>query len=224
MNVSASLYSANIVDVYGSGIVESKVILNKYSKQVSNVQSDIEFEFYKEYVKGFTSDKKHIDNINKNFENKKALVDKIKKEGGFLFVDFETVVYPGQKNMYTTIEIIEKTKPNRLKFISQGINSKPSLNKSDLIGKMMNYSWIGRELLQNNQLDLNDNACPVYHCTNGFNHNKLKPFLNVFNTGVVKEKSLILDTLNHDADPARRAAAAYLVGHFHDPNEINPGA
>ena len=31
---------------------------------------------------------------------------------------------------------------------------------------------------------------------------------------------LIIDTLNHDPDPERRAAAAFLIGHFTNPHEI----
>ena len=38
--------------------------------------------------------------------------------------------------------------------------------------------------------------------------------------GVVKERKLILDTLNHDPNAERRAAAVFLVGFFSDPNEI----
>ncbi|WP_332248013.1 HEAT repeat domain-containing protein [Legionella tunisiensis] len=30
----------------------------------------------------------------------------------------------------------------------------------------------------------------------------------------------MIDTLNNDPDPSRRAAAAFLMGHFKDPNEI----
>ena len=42
----------------------------------------------------------------------------------------------------------------------------------------------------------------------------------MFNEGAVKEKTLILNTLKHDPNPERRAAAAFLVGHFQDPHEI----
>lgn len=70
------------------------------------------------------------------------------------------------------------------------------------------------------QVKIIDISCPVYHCMSGFNHKKLKPYLNVFNDGAVKEKQFILNTLDHDPNTDRRAAAAFLVGHFKSPNEI----
>lgn len=85
---------------------------------------------------------------------------------------------------------------------------------------MIKYDRIGLALMMNNKIKQLAAPCPVYHCAMGFEHPKLKPYLKVFNDGAIKEKAMILETLNHDLDPARRAAAAFLVGHFRDPHEI----
>ncbi len=85
---------------------------------------------------------------------------------------------------------------------------------------MMEYNDLTYKLENLNQLKINNISCPVYHCTVGFDNSKLKPYLNMFNIGSIKEKKLILNTLNHDSNPERQAAAAFLTGHFSDPKEI----
>jgi HEAT repeat protein len=89
---------------------------------------------------------------------------------------------------------------------------------------MLQYQSIGNDLFNNKKLrtiDLDDNNCPVYHCiAAGFTHPKLKPYLVIFNQGIVKQKEFILDTLKNDPDSGRRGAAAFLLGHLQDPHEI----
>jgi len=85
---------------------------------------------------------------------------------------------------------------------------------------MMQFNHLELQLMMNNQLDLENDTCPVYHCITGFKHPQLKPYLSVFNQGVIKQRKLILQTLNQDKDPERRAAAAFLIGHFQNPKDI----
>jgi hypothetical protein len=214
------LHANTIVEVYGTGIEKSELILKKYTKDVIEVGLNIRREFEKEFSPDFVDDKRNIDRVNEIFLNRKLLIDKIKKSGDFAFVDLKTVTYPEQENRYTTIEVIEKGQLNRLKFVSEDVELKDGIHQSDLIGKMMDYLRVSEKLSIIRKVSFNDSFCPVYHCTSGFSHKELKPFLKVFNTGAVTEKSLILQTLHHDNDPLRRAAAAFLVGHFHDPHEI----
>ncbi|WP_156812621.1 hypothetical protein [Legionella tunisiensis] len=53
---------------------------------------------------------------------------------------------------------------------------------------MIVFSHLEFQLMANNQLNIKDTSCPVYHCVSGFHHPQLKPYLKIFNAGVIKEK------------------------------------
>jgi len=90
-----------------------------------------------------------------------------------------------------------------------------------VIDDMIIYEHIALPMMLRNEAGGNHQKCPVYHCISGFDKSQLKPYLLRFNTGVVNEKKLILTTLsNQQAHPDRRVAAAYLTGHFQNPQEI----
>ena len=206
--------AANVVDVYGVSAKESAHIVKKYEKRIA----DVEATFYQKMqdAKGMLSDEP----FKKMMEKRKDISHESMNDGGFAHVDMSTVYYPDNEILYTTIEVVDKHHPERLKFITKNKKIANSRNKHDLIDKMIEYSKLEMNLLFTNQLDINNISCPVYHCVSGFHHPKLKPYLMVFNKGASRNKKLIIDTLNQDANPERRAAAAFLVAHFKDPEEI----
>lgn len=210
--LSTASFSNTIVDVYGANKTHTETILKKYSNQVIEIESEQVKQLQDEVI----TDKKNIKTFEKLQTRKEKLIEDIKKEGDFLYVAFDTVSYSDKKNLYTTIEIIENKQSLRLKFIDPHVNKKKHHVHSMLIDKMIEY-----DNLILNQLDTDAyTTCPVYHCTSGFNHQALKPYLKVFNAGVIKEKNQILDVLNNDSDSERRAAAAFLLGHLQNPEEI----
>jgi hypothetical protein len=211
---SFMLHAAHVVDVYGVDEKESRQIIQRYEKRVADMQDAL----YQEIKKG-------VGDVNPDFEKK---IRKIKadlrrdlnQEKGYLYIDFGTVMYPKKEALYTTIEIVKKNQPERLRFVSRENQNKVYPVKHDLIDKMSHYSELEMNLIMNHKVDLSDSSCPVYHCVTGFHHPQLKPYLAVFNEGVTHQKKLIIDTLNHDENPERRVSAAFLVGHFNNPNEI----
>lgn len=212
-------FSANIVDIYGAEASHAEIILAKYASQVSTIQSAID----KEEILGEINGKENTRKIEQLCAKKALLIENIKKEGDFLFVYISTTTYPGEKNKYTTIQVIEKKQRSRLSFVNPAENNNDSNKiqpKKDLIDEMIAYDKLAFHLIRTSKLNGMDMECPVYHCVVGFNHPKLAPYLNLFNVGVIKEKALILDTINQDANPERRAAAAFLIGHFSNPKEI----
>ncbi|KTD22288.1 Uncharacterised protein [Legionella lansingensis] len=212
--MSMHAIAENIVDVYGAEFRVSEEIIRKYANAVGEIEGLLQ-NAAKTIRHGMVNSE-----VNKILLKKKLLAEKIKEESDFLFVDFDTVFYPNNKNQYTTIEVVNKTQADRLRFIHPVVNDKNYQSKNDLIDHMINFERLEMELLMNNQLDTRDVSCPVYHCFSGFHHPKLKPYLKVFNAGAIKEKKLIVQTLNHDPHPERRAAAAFLMGHFPHPEEI----
>lgn len=215
VTLSLSVFSENIIDVYSSDNYPPIEIIKKYGAKVG----DIEGLFLKEIAK-INNGGSEAYLLKTLLPKKNHLIEKIKKDFDLYFVDFQTVFYPGDKNQYTTIEVIKKNQTNRIRFIDKISMPENNLSKPDLIEKMVIFTNLEMQLLMSNQLTQKNNSCPVYHCISGFHHPKLKPYLKTFDMGVIKEKQLILDTLSNDANPERRAAAAFLLGHLDDPKEI----
>jgi len=219
LTVSMQSNAADRLDVYGVNDHDAQKIIKNYSKDIAKINLAIQQETVNPSPSGQLSK-----NFEKNVSRKFVLEKEIAKKYGFLFVDFQTVVYYGkQQRYYTTIEIIDKQHPERMRFVNPMPTNqkveKASVHEPDLIDAMTQYMQTGMNMVMQHQL-IPSKSCPVYHCTIGFEHAKLKSYLPQFNAGVIKDKKLIIETLKHDNDPERRTAAAYLVGHFRDPHEI----
>jgi hypothetical protein len=214
-SLSLSVTAKDIVDLYGIDDEQSAKIIKKYAKQVGELETLIMKEVIKMNKEG-----KESEIIKTTLLKKHHLIEKIKNEFGLYFVDFQTIFYPQDKNLYTTIEVVSKNQLQRQRLITKRDPSKTNRQPDDLINKMIRFEKTHFQLIVNNDLNLKEQSCPVYHCLSGFNHPKLAPYLKIFNTGAVLEKKLIEETLNKDPNPQRRAAAAYLVGHYRDPREI----
>jgi hypothetical protein len=215
-------FSAYVVDIYGAENAHGDCILKKYTKQVIAIES----ELAKQREQFNLTGKEDVQTIRKIQVKKSSLIENIKKTGMFLYADFHTNRYQDKKNLYTTIEIIEKTGSKRLSFINKTAKVPKKTEPPDLITKMQEYEELGWKLDDSKQLTANNFYCPVYHCIFGFSHPMLAPYLNIFNIAAdkekekEKEKEKILNILNNDPDPERRAAAVFIIGHFKDPEEI----
>ncbi|MDP3706044.1 MAG: HEAT repeat domain-containing protein [Legionellaceae bacterium] len=205
----------DIVDVYGVNHETAHSIKQRYASRVRTVEMQLMVEFMNSTV-GIHHPKRfqHL------LEQKNKLIQDIKENGHFSFVDLQTVNYPGKQTIYTTIEIIPKNRPERLRLIPNKSPHPVESKQHDVIDDMITYQNKAIQLLITNQLDLTDRTCPVYHCIVPFTHPTLKPYLTLFNVGVSQKKKDIIHALNHDQNPERRAAAAFLIGHFADPHDI----
>ena len=213
--VSMNSIAQNTVDLYGDESPLSKQILKKYAKQVAD--EEVVFQAALRLPRPDNDP-----SFTPYFLKRMALAEKIKKEGDYLYVHFDTVYYPDIRTDYTTIEVVKKDQAQRMHYVEPiGPEIKYPV-KDDLITQMSQFIKLESQLMLTNQLDLDPKhrLCPVYHCVTGFANPQLKPYLAIFNDGVVKQKKLILDTLNHDPNPVRRGAAAFLLGHLSNPHEI----
>lgn len=208
-------FANNIVDIYGTdNIKKSQIILKHYSKEIGNIEEALLRELKK------NSNESSSLKFEEIIAKKNKLQEKIKKEFNFLNVDFQTINYFDDKNIYTTIEVIEANQPRRLQFLEKPSSRFLVKKHNDLIDKMIQFNNLEMKLILNKQISIKNIHCPVYHCVAGFQHPLLKPYLSLFNKGAIKEKKLIIATLNHDPDLERRAAAVFLTAHFKEPKDI----
>ncbi|WP_133134125.1 HEAT repeat domain-containing protein [Legionella rubrilucens] len=206
------LSAKTTIDLFGDEGSQAERVLKQYSGPIMALEESLHELLVTDQLQA------HPEKLNEVGERKRVLVNKIKKDYGYAYVDVSTVNYSSD-SVYITIEVIRKEQPHRLKFID---DHRPVTHRAtkDLIHDMERYNELGTTLFLNDQLNPEKLDCPFYHCTWGFEHPKLKPFHAQFQQGVSAQKSLILETLHADPDPERRAAAVFLVGHFDNPQEI----
>lgn len=206
-------YASHTLDVYGLDDKRAAEIIKKYGTTILTMEKQL----LQQVVDGKENDKLTDELVEKRFN----LMQKIKRDNHFLFVDFQTTSYSDRNLNCTTIEIIDKNQAQRLAFVDQLKSPNKPVKKNDVIEKMEEYNEKSMMLFMRNQLKPpKKNFCPSYHCTFGFDHPQLKAYYPLFKQATVKQRSLILNTLNHDPNPSRRGAAAFLVGHFSNPHEI----
>lgn len=211
MNVCAK----NVIDVYGADDQQAKKIIHNYEKDFDRLHE----ELVKHY--GILQDENNHSSAKKTLGlAKKNLMEKIKREQQLLYVNMNTVFYPGEENIYTTLEVIKPGDEKRLAYVDSNPGNKSAPKKNDLIQKMIDFEEISFRLIMNHEIQGNNPACPFYHCTLGFEHPELKPYEAVFRLGAKKESEFILQALKKDPDPERRAAAAFLAGCMEDPQKI----
>lgn len=204
-------FAASTVDLYGDP-VNALNVLKKYSQRVGQLESVAQQELQKaEFHDNETLKKLRI--------KRQKLIDDIKKDYGYTYVNFNTITYPHQQNYETTIEVVTPDQPSRLRFIDLPYQGKTS-KKQDVLDQMQaSVLDFAKEFTQN-RMNIKVVPCPVYHCVINFDTPARKKQLALFNQAAIKQKSLILNTLRKDPDPERRASAAFLVGHFKNPHEI----
>ncbi len=212
---SLHVNAAHDLDVYGVSAEESQKILQRYGKRIANI--------FEEIHQGKTQDPSGF------FESKQAeqlhkklakTLDEIKQQEHYAYAWPEAVYYAGN-DYCVTLDVVTDKQKDRLHFIKNKLHPRKNYpKKHDIIDKMDEYSLIGMELFLADELKKTSEDCPVYHCSMGFHHPKLKPYLEIFNEAAQQQKTLILNTMNTDPDPERRAAAVFYVGHFKNPHEI----
>ncbi|PJD92517.1 MAG: hypothetical protein CK424_05280 [Legionella sp.] len=203
------------VDVHGLNESQARQVLQFYAHRVRG----LEMSLMKETV-NIHLGKSHPKRYQQLIAQKKHLLSAIKRRGHFAFVDVQTVYYPKNNAIYTTIEIIPSPNSSRMRFLSDAAPENGDKKQHDLIEHMRRYTSLSMQLLLTHQLDVTDDECPFYHCVVPFHHPQLQPYLALFRRGVLEKKPTILNVLAHDPDPARRAAAAFLVGFFSSSHEI----
>ena len=213
--VVVDVHAANIVDVYGVSPEESTRLLQKYAKKIATIMVPLNQAGIK-----LKPGEAYPQNVVNLLKQRAALLLEVKKKEGFAYVAIDEILYPGEKNHYITMDVVKNSEKERLRFIHKATPKIAYPKTNDIMDKMDDYVHLVFQLVQTEKKNGYDTKCPVYHCVYSFDHPQLKAYLPLFNQAAVQQKTFIIDTLNHDPNPERRASAAFLVGHFNDPREI----
>ena len=212
-------HAAAVVDVYGLDTEESATLLTRYSERVKAIMIPLN-QAGRAYKAGDTLPAPILHLV----QQKKALVEEIKQKEGYLYVNFEEVLYSDRADdHFITLDVVKPSQSWRLKFMhneSEKIDPIKPTTGHDVVDDMHDYTQKSAHLFLNNQLDARTVHCPVYHCFMGFEHPQLRPYLALFNRSAIVQKAWIKQVLDHDPSPARRAMAAFLVGHFRRTDDI----
>lgn len=215
-----------IVDVHGVDEKSAQNLLQKYSAQIQNLEARIMEELL-QLERGYP----HLKQYQCLMYKKKQLMTRIQKENGFGCVDVQTVFYYENETLYSTLEVLESPQAG-IAGLSNAENGMTRFRiwrdrvyrkiwkQQDVINQMQQFEALVTQLSLTHQLERYGNDCPVYHCLAAFYHPQLQPYEAIFQHGVAHDKTKIIATLQTDPDPQRRAAAALLIGHFSDPQEI----
>lgn len=99
---------------------------------------------------------------------------------------------------YTTIEVVSQAHPELLRYTTPEVRAKKAHTPVDIVDKMSEFEQVSMMLYSENKLskkDIDNKYCPAYHCIDNFLHPRLKPYLSLFNQGVVTNKALILKNI-----------------------------
>ncbi len=147
------------------------------------------------------------------------VISKIQAMGEFSFVRVSPVLYPNDKVVYFTVDVVDKKDASRLSHFLPKPN-KDIKDASQLIQKWQDYEDVGFSFVWKEKKFLEYKRCPAHHCIFGFDHPDLKKYKDIFNISVPKHKHTLITILRQDKDPQRRASAAYLLAHLKEGGEV----
>jgi len=201
-------YTSNI-EMYGTSEQLADKLMKKYDKQLRTL-----------YQAMLSNPNKpdYMENHDLADQLYHSITSDLMKEGYFSFVNISHIFYPVDNTAYITVDVVDKNDNEIRNSFSQPL-SEIIKDKSGLITSWLAYEKKSWELLRQGKISAEITNCPVYHCVFGFENKALRNYLSEFNTAEKHEKELV-NILTNDADPEKRAAAAFLIGHFNNPKKI----
>lgn len=147
------------------------------------------------------------------------MTNKINKMGDFSYVSVSPILYSSKEPVYITVDVVDKADTKRL----SGFLSKPKESITDpdhLIKTWMEYQTAGFAASIKHDNKPLFKTCPAFHCLFGYEYPTLKKYQTTFSTLVPKNKIELIKMLRKDQDETKRAAAAYLLAHLKNGNEV----
>ena len=210
-NILAETKHNTIIDIYGTNQLSLDVIMQNFSADFEKIT-----EMYFSSEGGARQN-----NIKQTEQIIRYLQKQIMKMGDFAYLDVTPILYPGSANLYFTIDAIDRTDIRRL----SSFNPKPTKTFTDpdnLISTWQEYENLIQKKLFNKEpiKGVSAENCPVFHCIVPFEGPEYHRYLAIFDFGVSRNKNKLTAILYEDKDETKRAAAAFLLAHLKDSNEL----
>lgn len=197
------------VDVYRSTQINARELSKTYDHELHEISALI---MSSESI----TTKNNIDKFTKIMT--KIYVD-IHNSGKFEYFALSPVVYPNQTNMYFTFDLVDKKDKARLShFTKQPTQS--FYDPDNLIATWQAYEKMGFDYFLRTKKGPAIKNCPAFHCLYGFDTPMFQPYKKIFMSKVPNAKNQLIVILRSDKDEKKRAAAAFLLAHIKDGNEL----
>lgn len=193
--------AVNGIDTFGSKRISAEVAVREYGLKIN------------EWVLARNEQRPGYSRLKKEIESA------IQAQYGFGFVSLSLITYFSPlSGQYVTVDVVElEDVSKRMAFLPE-----PSGQFEDpdgLIAHWKEYNLTGEELRASGQLEYTD-SCPAFHCTFGFEHPRLAPYLEKLNQLVPRNEAELVRILKEDVRPEFRGTAAYLLAHSKDGSSI----
>ncbi len=197
------------IDIYGTRELSQEYISKKYRVEFEKIAEIMESP---QGLNSPIKEQEFVDIVSK-------ITKDIKSKGKFVFVNISPIMYPGDKTIYITIDVVNLKDKYRLSFF----HDKPNQIIDDpdhLIEKWLEYEKLGFSLVYRDKKFPAYDSCPAYHCLFGFDQKELKKYKPIFMNLVEKNKYKLVNVLRYEKNPEKRAAAAFLLAHIKCANEL----
>ncbi|MFZ2315267.1 MAG: HEAT repeat domain-containing protein [Gammaproteobacteria bacterium] len=198
-----------IIDIHGSATVSAAEIKKKHLQEFKKIAAIMQSNA------GLNSASNNI-LMSYLLTN---LVHDIKQENKLGFVHISPIIYPGDSNTYVTIDVIEASNASKQPYFLK----KPVKTIKDpdhLIDMWLEYEKKGFSFFYREKKFPIYQSCPAYHCLFGFDLEPFKKYEAIFNRFVEKDKFELMTILKEDKDSQKRAAAAFLMAHIKNADEL----
>jgi hypothetical protein len=185
------------VDTYGSSRINEVVLRELLGKKLDTwIQ------------KGLKSDPSAVDLESESLEL-------VKKKFGFAFAEWSILQYfePGELVLYLTLDVVEESDvARRMPFLPAP--SEELKDPGGLLKLWADYEEEALKLVEAGTLEPDTEKCPALHCPFGHRLPSLRKFEKPLVEGAAKQGAALLDILQREKRPERRAAAAYVLAYW----------
>lgn len=130
-----------------------------------------------------------------------------------------TTFADGENLIDVSIELVDPADAAaRLSFAPEPTGSIP--DPGGLLDAWQEYQDTAFELARTRQIEPTVGECPAHHCIWEFTHPALAPFLSRFDRGAREHHDALVRVLRNDADPRKRANAAFVLAHLDDAEQL----
>jgi hypothetical protein len=154
---------------------------------------------------------------------RKKIAADVKKMGDFAWLQLHEIRVPsedGQRHYLFFFEVIEKKDMSR-RMPFRDAPKDTVKDTSGLLEAYAKYDAAGWALVRKNELRVERQDCPAYYCTWGGARPELARLQAAFSGKVTPYKKLLIQVMQEDKDPARRANAIYLLTYHGDGAELS---